>query len=219
MCLVRVARFTQSQSVSRGMVHSESRPSMPQPSPVEILIFLALLAASGYAFWRRIGPVIDTIRRSKKDADFKLRPIAPRIQKFVWEVLLQGKVIRERPLPGIAHAFVFWGFCAFSLVTVAHFAAGVGLNLLPTEYAVVRGYRCFVALFAIAVAISIAGLAFRRLVLRPVWLGPKVSMESGFIALLIFTLMITFLFTFVAHEGSGASRANWWAHTLTLLIF
>ena len=37
---------------------------MLQPSPVEILIFLALLAASGYAFWRRIGPVIDTIRRS-----------------------------------------------------------------------------------------------------------------------------------------------------------
>ena len=39
---------------------------MLQPSPVEILIFLALLAASGYAFWRRIGPVIDTIRRSTK---------------------------------------------------------------------------------------------------------------------------------------------------------
>src|SRR5438132_8139476 len=187
---------------------------MLQPSPVEILIFLALLAASGYAFWRRIGPVIDTIRRSKKDADFKLQPVAPRIQKFFWEVLVQGKVIRERPLPGIARAFVFWGFCAFSLITVAHFAAGVGLNLLPTQYAVVRGYRYFVALFAIAVALSIAGLAFRRLVLRPVWLGPKVSIESGFIALLIFILMVTYLATFF-----DSGRVNWWVHTLTLLIF
>ncbi len=191
---------------------------MLQPSPAEILVFLALLAASGYFFWRRIGPVIDTIRRSKKDADFKLHPVAPRIRNFVWEVLLQGKVIRERPLPGIAHAFVFWGFCAFALVTIAHLAAGLGVNLLPTDYAVVRGYRCFVALFAIAVAVSISGLAFRRLVLRPIWLGP-VSMESGFIALLIFTLMVTYLFTFGAQEGSAAARVNWWVHTLTLLIF
>src|SRR6266851_4504063 len=130
---------------------------MPQPSPAEIVIFVALLSASLYAFWRRFGPVVAIIRHSKPDADFKLQPIAPRVKKFVWEVLLQGKVIRERPLPGIAHAFVFWGFCAFALITIAHFAAGVGLNLLPSGYAVVRAYRYFVAVFAMAVALSIAG--------------------------------------------------------------
>src|SRR6266849_5703591 len=189
---------------------------MTQPSPIEIILFLLLVAASVYTFWRRFGPVVATIRRSKIDADFHLQPVGPRIVRFVWEVLLQGKVIRERPLPGIAHAFVFWGFCAFGLITIAHLAAGVGLNMLPSDYAVVRGYRYFVALFAIGVAVSISGLAFRRLVLRPIWLGPKVSIESGFIALLIFILMVTYLFTFVAVEGSAAGRANWWAHTLTL---
>src|SRR2546426_5123177 len=127
---------------------------MPQPSSAESAVFVALLAASLYAFWRRLGPVAVAIWRSKPDADFKLRPVAPRLRKFVWEVLLQGKVIRERPLPGIAHAFVFWGFCAFALITVAHFAAGFGLDLLPAGYAIVRGYRYFVALFAIAVAVS-----------------------------------------------------------------
>jgi Fe-S oxidoreductase len=192
---------------------------MTQPSPIEIALFLLLVAASVYAFWRRFGPVVATIRRSKIDADFHLQPLGPRIGKFVWEVVLQGKVIRERPLPGIAHAFVFWGFCAFALISIAHLAAGIGLNLLPSEYAVVRGYRYFVAVFAVAVGVSIAGLAFRRLVMRPVWLGSKVSMESGFIALLIFTLMVTYMFTFVVTEGGAAGRANWWAHTLTLLIF
>jgi Fe-S oxidoreductase len=191
---------------------------VPQ-SPMEVVLFLLLVSASVYGFWRRFGPVVATIRRSKIDADFQLQPAGPRISKFVWEVLLQGKVIGERPLPGIAHAFVFWGFCAFALISIAHLGAGIGLDLLPSEYTVVRGYRYFVAVFAIAVAVSIAGLAFRRLALRPIWLGPKVSMESGFIALLIFTLMVTYLFTFVAREGSAAGRANWWAHTLTLLIF
>ena len=129
---------------------------MLAPSALEIILFLALLAMSLYAFWRRFGPVIETIRRSRPDADFTPQPVGPRVRKFVWEVLLQGKVIRERPLPGLAHAFVFWGFCAFALVTIAHFAAGVGLNLLPADYTVVRVYRCFVALFAVAVAVSIA---------------------------------------------------------------
>ena len=47
---------------------------------------------------------------------------------FIWEVLLQGKVISQRPLPGIAHALVFWGFCVFALVTINHFADGVKLG-------------------------------------------------------------------------------------------
>ena len=192
---------------------------MTQPSALETIAVLVLLTASVYAFWRRFGPVIWTIRRSKPDANYRLQPLYPRVWQFVWEVLLQGKVIRERPLPGIAHAFVFWGFCAFALITVAHFAEGVGLHLLPPDYIVVQGYRYFVALFAVAVAISILGLAFRRLVVRPIWLGPKVSLESGFIALLIFTLMVTYLFTFVTVEGSATARVNWWAHTLALLIF
>src|SRR6185369_11039601 len=154
---------------------------MLQPSSAETIIFIALLTASLYAFWRRFGPVVQIIRRSKPDADFKLEPVGPRIRKFVWEVLLQGKVIRERPLPGVAHAFVFWGFCAFALITIGHLAQGVGLG-----FAVAPAYRYFVALFAILVAVSIAGLAFRRVVLRPIWLGPRVSIESAFIALLIF---------------------------------
>src|SRR3979490_2420283 len=192
---------------------------MHTPSGPEITLFLVVLAASLGLFLKRFVPVVKTILNSPKEPGFQLDPIAKRIRDFVWVVLLQAKVIKERPLPGIAHAFVFWGFCAFALISIAHLAAGVGLNLLPSEYTLVRGYRYFVAMFAVAVGVSIAGLAFRRLVLRPVWLGPKVSMESGFIALLIFTLMVTYMFTFVVTEGSAAGRANWWAHTLTLLIF
>jgi hypothetical protein len=34
--------------------------------------------------------------------------------------MLQGKVIEQRPLPGLAHAFVYWGFPTFGLVTLNH---------------------------------------------------------------------------------------------------
>jgi Fe-S oxidoreductase len=136
------------------------------------------------------------------------------VGKFIWEVMLQGKVIRDRPLPGIAHALVFWGFCAFVLVTLNHLALGFGLTLIPRDSAFGRAYFGFVAVFAAAVAVSIAGLAARRFLAQPKWLG-KVSPESGYIALLIFVLMVTYLADYAFEPGAW----NWWIHTLALLIF
>ncbi len=197
------------------MIQSKLLMNLPLSWP-ESVIFLVLLCVSAYLFWRRFGRVVHKILAAKDDPTFSLQPIAPRVGKFVWEVLLQGQVIRQRPLPGIAHAFVFWGFCAFALITLNHFAEGVRLHLLSPDGFFGRFYFTLAAAFAVAVSISIAGLALRRLVLRPKWLG-KVSYESGFIAFLIFTLMVTYLATYI--PGWADSKLLWWAHTLTILIF
>jgi Fe-S oxidoreductase len=191
---------------------------MVHPSWLEIAILAILLCSSGTLFWLRFRKPVDAIRRSRDNPDFKLRPLGPRIRQFVWEVLLQGKVIRERPLPGLAHAFVFWGFGAFALITLNHIAAGFGFPFLNREGGFGKAYFAFVAVFAVLVAVSIAGLAIRRFVVRPRWLG-TVAPESGIIALLIFILMITYLAGLTMHETSTAARANWWLHTLTLLAF
>jgi hypothetical protein len=105
----------------------------------EKLLLGVLLAASLAGFCWRFGTVVRKIRSAKPDADFSLFPLGPRVRELVWEVMLQAKVIRERPLPGLAHAFVFWGFCAFALVTLNHIAIGFGAGvsaarqfLLPT---------------------------------------------------------------------------------------
>ena len=129
----------------------------------------------------------------------------------------QGQVIAQRPLPGVAHAFVFWGFCVFVLVTLNHFAEGFGHGFL-SHSGFSRFYFVFAGVWAVAVAISIAALAFRRFVLRPKWLEP-LSPESGLIAFLIFALMITYLAQFWVPEGSVAAWTVWWAHTLLLLFF
>ena len=137
---------------------------------------------------------------------------------MLWEVGAQGLVIAQRPLPGLAHAFVFWGFCVFALVTLNHFAAGFGHPFLSRSGFWGSLYFFIAGLFAIAVAISIAGLAFRRFVIRPKWLEP-LSPESGLIAFLIFALMVTYLATFWVPEGNAAGWALWWAHTLVIWFF
>jgi Fe-S oxidoreductase len=196
-------------------------PTLAEPqhfSIVEKGLFTLLAAASAYGFWRRFWPILNKILKSKKDPDFHLAPVGKRVWDFVWEVMLQAKVIRERPLAGMAHALVFWAFCAFALVTLNHCATAFGLGFLDPAGGVGRVYFYFAAVFALACAVGIAGLFVRRFLVRPKWLG-EISWESGWIAFLIFALMTTYLAAFFASGDGSAVRALWWAHTVVLLAF
>jgi Fe-S oxidoreductase len=187
-------------------------------STVEKVVFALLIAASVMGFWLRFQPVVRIILAAKRDAAFHLGSIFPRVRRFVWEVLLQGKVIKDRPLAGAAHALVFWGFCAFGLITVNHVATGFGLPLLSRTGGFGAAYFGLASVFAVAVAVSICWLAFRRYVLRPKCLG-KVAPESGFVAALIFILMATYLAALAFDESTPAAHGIWWAHSLALLVF
>ena len=191
---------------------------MANPSRLEVVLLLVLMAASAWAAWRRFGPILRNILRARRDPGFRLRPLWPRIREVIWEVFLQGKVIRERPLPGLAHAVVFWGFCAFALVTVNHVATGLGFELIPRDSAFGHVYFLVVAWFAAAVAVAITGLAVRRFITRPKWLG-ELSFESGLVAFLIFALMVTYLADYLIRDHGTTGRIVWWAHTFALLLF
>ena len=196
-------------------------PALAEPRQFAIWeqgLFVALAGASVYGFWRRFGPILGKILQSKRDPDFHLFPIGKRVWDFVWEVLLQAKVIRERPLAGLAHALVFWAFCAFGLVTLNHCAVVFGLGFLDPAGRVGRFYFDVAAIFAIACAVGILGLFVRRFLVRTKWLG-ELSWGSGLVALLIFALMATYLAAFFVTAPGGAVQALWWAHTITLLAF
>jgi Fe-S oxidoreductase/putative Mn2+ efflux pump MntP len=188
-------------------------------SAVEKAIFLALILASVALFSQRFGPVLKKILQSKKDPGFTLAPVGRRAWDFFSEVLCQSKVIQQRPLPGLAHAFVFWSFLAFALVTLNHCAVGFGIGFLDPSGWFGRFYFYMAAAFAITCAISITGLFIRRFFVRPKWLGEKVSYESGIIAFLIFALMVTYLAAFFTTDSSPYAHVLWWLHTLTLLAF
>jgi Fe-S oxidoreductase len=217
--------FTVRSGAHRVLLHRSMMitflPTLAEPRNFSIwekMALAALAVASVWAFWLRFGPILAKILHSKKDADFHLFPMGRRVRDFLWEVLFQSKVIRERPLAGLAHALVFWAFCAFALVTLNHFATAFGLEFLDPAGPVGRIFFYLAAAFAAACAVGIAGLFVRRFLVRPRWLG-DLSWGSGFVALLIFLLMVTYLAAFFVPAGSEAARALWWAHTITLLAF
>ncbi|HUI82424.1 MAG TPA: (Fe-S)-binding protein [Bryobacteraceae bacterium] len=191
---------------------------MISATATERAILVILMAASGALFWWRFRKVIDILRRSRATPDFDWKPAGPRIRQLLWEVLLQGKVIRQRPLAGIAHAFVFWGFCAFALITLNHLASAFGAGFLSAASGFGHFYFGFVAAWAVAVSVAITGLFVRRAFVRPVWLG-QLSPESLVIAGLILMLMLTYLAGLLYGEGTAEGHVVWWCHTLTLLLF
>jgi Fe-S oxidoreductase len=202
------------------MIVPHATLAQPQQFTIfEKLIFAVLVVTSAWLFWKRFGPIFHKILQSKKDPGFHLAPLGRRIWDFFSEVMLQSKVIAQRPLPGIAHAFVFWAFLAFALVTLNHAATGFGIGFLDPTGWFGRFYFYLAAAFALMCAVSIAGLFVRRFFIRPQWLGQKLSYESGVIAFLIFALMATYLGAFFTTDDAPAARILWWLHTLTLLSF
>src|SRR5262245_19949385 len=77
-----------------------------------------------------------------------------RINRFLFDVVLQRRTIRERPAAGLMHALVFWGFVAFAGYTSIEFLFGLGVvDLTHTSW--FEGYRTALVPFAAAVLVGI----------------------------------------------------------------
>jgi len=178
----------------------------------------------------------------------RLDNVRLRLCNFVTKVFFQKSVL-ERPLPGLMHAFVFWGFLVFLIATMNHIGEG-----FSDGFSIFFGARFgnyywgLVDLFAVLVLIGVLALAFRRYVLRPDCLTLP-SIESAVVIALISTLMITHLlgeaFRMVAETREadtfrfagalierGLTRLElsdaavdtgftvcWWIHILSILFF
>jgi Fe-S oxidoreductase len=183
---------------------------------METVAFWILLLAFLGAFAAQVARRVRLMAAAP--ATISLDQPAARASRFLIDVVLQRRTIRERPLAGIMHALVFWGFVAFGLYTTTEFLRGLGIvDLTHTGW--FHAYRLVLTPFAAGVLAGILFLLVRRTVLRPVGLGTKLSVESVVIALFIATLMITFLLTFRLDEASAAGRVNWWVHAIVILVF
>jgi Fe-S oxidoreductase len=183
---------------------------------METLIFWALALVFTGAFVAQVATRLRLIAAAPNT--FAVDRLGVRARRFLIDVVCQRKTILERPLAGVTHAFVFWGFVAFAGYTVTEFLKGLGLvDLTATVW--FHAYRVVLTPFAVAVLVGIVYLLIRRVVFRPIGLGRTVSRESIVIAVLIATLMVTFLLGWPLEESSPAGRANWWAHMVVILAF
>jgi Fe-S oxidoreductase len=181
------------------------------------IVVVALTAISVLLFAKRFGRVALRIFQAKTEPPSAHSRFGRRCWIFFWEVLCQANVIQRRPLPGLAHAFLVWGFCAFLLAEADHFASIFDYSLIDRDSSAGLFYFWLVFIFAFCCTLAIAGLAFRRYIVKSEWLGPITSQTSLTLAL-IFVVMITLLASWWISETSQTGQAVWWLHTLAILV-
>ena len=95
--------------------------------PAETWIFRILVLAFVAAFAAQIATRLRLFLRARNNITVPDGESGVRLLRVVTEVIFQSRTIAERPLVGLAHLGVFWGFVAFSLYTAVEFAHGLGL--------------------------------------------------------------------------------------------
>ena len=151
-------------------------------------VFIVIALVSVWLFFRTVNRRLFSV--FPQHGDLPHDHIPRRLWRVFVEVILQYRVVRDRPVVGLLHAFVLWGFFAFGWVSANHMLLGLrGLDKATGEH---TAYGAFVAVWAVAVLVGMIGLSFRRFVLRPKALG-KLSPTSGAVAFLISALMVTYL--------------------------
>jgi Fe-S oxidoreductase len=180
-----------------------------------LVLWLLLVVAVG-VFAAQVATRVQLILAAPNT--FSLDHVGVRLRRFLLDVIFQRQTIAERPVAGVAHAFVFWGFVAFAGYTTTEFLYGLGIVDLTHAAWFVR-YGHVLTVFAVAVLAGISFLLVRRAIVRPVGLGTDVSAESIVIGLFIATLMVTFLLASRLPEETTAWRVNWWVHAVVILAF
>jgi Fe-S oxidoreductase len=172
-------------------------------------IFIALAVGSVWLFLRTLERRLFSV--FPKHGDLPHDHLAKRLRRVFVEVMLQYRVVRDRPLVGIMHATVVWGFLAFAWASAVHLSWG--LRGLDKATEMQNWYGGSVAAWAVAVLAAILGLSFRRFVLRPKALG-GFSATSAIVAFLISALMVTYLLGWRMFPVASLNwKINWWMHT------
>ena len=131
---------------------------------MEVWIFRLLVVAAIAFFARQMLARYQLIARAP--GGFDTSELGARLATFVSEIVFQSRTIQARPVVGLAHLGVFWGFCAFAGYTLVEGLRGLGLVDL-TGTAAFHAYRIALVPFSVAVLAGIVLLAIRRGVLRP----------------------------------------------------
>ena len=132
-------------------------------------------------------------------------------------IVLGQKKLLHRLLPGLMHAFIFWGFVVlFPTIVIAMIAALDPDSTLPW-LGHQRWFEVLVEVFAVLVLIGVATALVIRKIVRPARFQGSHLREADFILFMIAGVVTTLL---LWHASSGTWERVWvWAHLLFIFGF
>jgi Fe-S oxidoreductase/nitrate reductase gamma subunit len=164
-------------------------PPTPPELPYYPLIVVPLLVAA-FLFWRR-SRLHWAVLRAGRPLGRLDRP-KERVWGVIRYVIAQERLLRD-PVPGLMHAFVFWGFLVL-LVTTGNYLTNGLIEAIVTAIPIVGGLLWGLAIFGanvfiLLVMVGIGYSVIRRIVIRPARLA--LSRDAFVILALIGAVVIT----------------------------
>ncbi len=182
-----------------------------------VLVFIiAGFGTGGFFFFR----LYRYLRLGKNEN--RIDHLPQRIKTFLLGVILQKKMFKDI-IPGLAHAFVFWGFIIISIGTIEIMIHGIfpsfSLEFLGRKFNTALHF--LQDIFYALVLLSILFFFYRRLIIRPKRLevlSRHAAWDAYFILSLIGILMISSLLMLWRSQVI-LYEISWWTHLLTVLVF
>jgi len=164
---------------------------------------VAIIAAFGL-FFMRVRYLVGLLKAAEGKIPFHLDRIAERLKVIITDVLGQSNV-RRKPVPGLAHMLIFFGFLAIQPHSLELMINGVipAFNVarwIPGLY----GVYLFVAdILAFLVIFGLVYALYRRLVIKPQYLTNGLDARL----IILFTFVIVASFHIInAFEGVISAR-------------
>ena len=153
---------------------------------------VAIIVAFGL-FFKRTGYLFGLLKAAQGKIPFHLDHIAERIKVIITDVLGQSNV-RRKPLPGLAHMLIFFGFLAIQphsleLMINAVIPGFVVSRWTPGLYGI---YLFLADILAFLVIFGLTYALYRRLVIKPKYLSD--GLDARLIILFTFVIVGSFHF-------------------------
>lgn len=155
------------------------------PVTTALLLIISLMIFA-HSLYQRIA-----LLTTARGQDARNDQIWKRIRGVITFAFGQKKLFKYDGLSGLAHAFIFWGFCVIALRTLYLFALGFCADLPFFGAGTWFGffYDLTLNVFIVLVIMACGFALYRRLVARPARL--TLSNEANLILILIITLCVS----------------------------
>jgi Fe-S oxidoreductase len=153
---------------------------------------VAIIVAFGL-FFKQVRYLFGLLKAAQGKMPFHLDRIAERIKVIITDVLGQSNV-RRKPLAGLAHMLIFFGFLAIQPHSVELMINGVipGFDVASWIPGLYGAYLFVTDILAFLVIVGLIYALYRRLVLKPKYLTD--GWDARLILLFTFVIVISFHF-------------------------
>jgi Fe-S oxidoreductase len=194
------------------------------PNPPELPYYpliLVPLAAAIFLFWRR-ARLHWAVLRAGRPLDRLDKP-RQRWWGVIRYVIAQERLLRD-PVPGLMHAFVFWGFLVL-LVTTGNYLVNGWVERIVTAIPLIGGLLWALAIFGanVFIGLVLVGIGYstiRRIAVRParLALSRDAFVILGLIGLVVVTEAFADAFGYVLEPDNPTRIAAVIAGPLSLLL-